>query len=550
MLARARWKAAASARLKRLCRPARCGRQTVPLFLGYDAARQCVTWRVASIAANTAVQFSYHVVVTNTTDTSGRPITIRNVALYDTDVPTGSTTDPTTPTNPVENPTITYTKESSPSGSVREGQVITYRIRVNASADMASPVTMTDTLPANLSLVAGSIKFTNASGTVTTESDSCWKAASRSIVWPGKTLLKGTSVYELRAVVNAISGSDTTIALKNSAVLRDDLNNAWPEASVTQTLLRRYATVEKTASLVSKSSSGSESLDTRNTGSETNPVDTQAGQTIQYIMTVRNIGSLASGEIIVRDVVPTGLTYVSGSMTTVGGRITASNYDASTRTVSWTLNAMAANSTQELSYRASTPLSVGLYENQASLNDKGLSELTYSETVTTVDGVTHTTTDTLYTTTETTKASNETFHEVEALLQNGQLTITKVLVDSKGKTITTTRTYVVRVTGPSYPSGTLLELTNASPLVLTGLIYGQYSVEELNTTNYTVTISGPVSLVGGATSAVITVRNQEKDKSLPVTGESTRGYTIGGLAIAALGGVVLIFSKMKRKRSR
>ena len=135
-------------------------------------------------------------------------------------------------------------------------------------------------------------------------------------------------------------------------------------------------------------------------------------------------------------------------------------------------------------------------------------------------------------------------------MQNGQLTITKVLVDSKGKTITTTRTYVVRVTGPSYPSGTLLELTNASPLVLTGLIYGQYSVEELNTTNYTVTISGPVSLVGGATSAVITVRNQEKDKSLPVTGESTRGYTIGGLAIAALGGVVLIFSKMKRKRSR
>jgi len=288
----------------------------------------------------------------------------------------------------------------------------------------------------------------------------------------------------------------------------------------------------------------------RDTGTQTNPVDTGAGQTIQYIMTVRNVGSLASGEIQVQDVVPAGLTYVPGSMTAVGGKVTAASYNATTRTVNWTLNAMAADSTQVLVYRATTPLSTGLYKNQATISDRELTELTYSETVTTVDGVTHNTTDTVYTSTDTTKTSNETYHEVKVLPQNGQLTISKVLVDYSGKPITTIRTYVIKVTGPSYPSGTLMELTNAAPLVLTGLIYGQYSVEELNTTNYLVTISGPVTIGGGATSMAITVRNQEKDKSLPVTGESTAGFTIGGIVILAAGILLLVMSKKRRKSSK
>lgn len=511
----------------------------------YDATRKCVTWHVDRIDVDERVVFSYRVVVTSTVDVSGKPITIRNVALYDTDVPPGTTTDPTTPTNAVENPTLTYTKEASPSGNVREGQVITYRIRVNASDNMLNSMTMTDTLPMGVSLVSGSIRFTNPSGAVTQESDTCWAASSRTVVWPAKTLSKGESIYELKVVVNPVSGTDTTLTLKNTAVLRDDLNRAWPEASVTQTLLRRYATIEKTAALVIKSSNGTETLAGRETGTQPNPVDTGAGQTIQYIMTIRNIGSLPSGEITVQDVVPTGLTYVAGSMTAVGGKVTASSYNTSTRTVNWTLNGMAANSTQELVYRATTPLSTGLYENQASLTDQELTQLTYSETVTTVDGVTHNTTDMVYTANDITKASNETYHEVEAVPQDGQLTITKVLVDYSGKTITTTRTYVIRLTGPSYPSGTLMELTNAAPLVLTGLIYGQYTVEELNTTNYNVTISGPVTIGGGATSQSITVRNQEKDKSLPVTGESTTGYTIGGFAILAVGILLLMISKKR-----
>lgn len=512
----------------------------------YDSARGCVTWRVDQIAANAEMAFSYRVVVTDTTDASGDPITIRNTALFDTDVPTGSTTDPTTPTNSVENPTLTYTKEASPTGNVREGQVITYRIRVNASADMASPVTMRDTLPTGLSLVSGSIKFTNASGVVTTESNSCWNAGSRMIVWPEKTLLKGESFYEIRAVVNTAGGSNTSITLQNNAVLSDDQGNTWPQVSVTNTLLRRYATIEKTAALVVKAANGTETLQPWDTGSAANPVDTEAGQTIQYMMTIRNVGLLASGEILVQDVVPAGLTYVNGSMTTVGGRITAASYNANTRTVSWTLNAMAANSAQELTYRATTPLSVGLYENQATLRDTGLSTQTYSENVTTVDGETHTTTETLYSSADTTDTSNETYHEVLALLQDGQLTITKVVVNYKGVLITTSRTFVIKVTGPSYPSGTLMELTNSTPLVLKDLIYGQYTVEELNTTNYTVTITAPVTLTGGATSGTITVRNQEKDKSLPVTGESNRGYAIMGVAIMALGGTLFVFSRRRR----
>ena len=93
----------------------------------YDTTRKCVTWHVdrMDVDVDERVVFSYRVVVTNTVDASGKPMTIRNVALFDTDVPPSATTDPTTPTNPVENPTLTYTKEASPSGNVREGQVIT-----------------------------------------------------------------------------------------------------------------------------------------------------------------------------------------------------------------------------------------------------------------------------------------------------------------------------------------------------------------------------------------------------------------------------------------
>ena len=108
------------------------------------------------------------------------------------------------------------------------------------------------------------------------------------------------------------------------------------------------------------------------------------------------------------------------------------------------------------------------------------------------------------------------------------------MLDYKGNLTTSPKTFVIKVTGPSYPCGTLMELTNSTPLVLKGLIYGQYTIEELNTKNYTVTITAPVTRTGGAINGTSTVRNQEKDKSLPVTGESTRGYTIMGAAIMAL----------------
>lgn len=77
-----------------------------------------------------------------------------------------------------------------------------------------------------------------------------------------------------------ISGTETTLPLKNTAVLRDDLNRAWPEASVTQTILRRYATIENSGPC-DENRYGTEALAGRDTGTQTNPVDTGAGQTIQ-----------------------------------------------------------------------------------------------------------------------------------------------------------------------------------------------------------------------------------------------------------------------------
>jgi len=91
----------------------------------------------------------------------------------------------------------------------------------------------------------------------------------------------------------------------------------------------------------------------------------------------------------------------------------------------------------------------------------------------------------------------------------GQLTIQKVLKDASGNTITAARNFRIVVTGPSYPTGQTMTLTNETPLVLGSLIYGSYRVIEQGADDYDVTISDPVTLSIGSKTGTITVTNKE-----------------------------------------
>ncbi|MDD3140296.1 MAG: SdrD B-like domain-containing protein, partial [Lachnospiraceae bacterium] len=92
----------------------------------------------------------------------------------------------------------------------------------------------------------------------------------------------------------------------------------------------------------------------------------------------------------------------------------------------------------------------------------------------------------------------------------GQLTIRKVLQDASGNEIAESRDFTIMVTGPSYPEGKEMTLTNGTDIVLPDLICGTYQVKELNTDGYDVTITPEVELSLANKAGTITVTNKEQ----------------------------------------
>lgn len=85
--------------------------------------------------------------------------------------------------------------------------------------------------------------------------------------------------------------------------------------------------------------------------------------------------------------------------------------------------------------------------------------------------------------------------------ENGPtLVIHKIILEAGGSQSCTPRTISLRITGPSYPCGEVFTLRAGScteldePLVIAGLIPGQYTIEELHAcrNTQTSTLTGPV----------------------------------------------------------
>jgi len=95
-------------------------------------------------------------------------------------------------------------------------------------------------------------------------------------------------------------------------------------------------------------------------------------------------------------------------------------------------------------------------------------------------------------------------HFCDAENDNGPtLVIHQILLEPCGNQSCTPRTFTIRVTGPSYPSGETFTLRAGScneldePLVITGLIPGQYEIEQVSSScccsEYDTTYTGPIS---------------------------------------------------------
>lgn len=113
---------------------------------------------------------------------------------------------------------------------------------------------------------------------------------------------------------------------------------------------------------------------------------------------------------------------------------------------------------------------------------------------------------------------------ISAEEENGAtLVIHKIVLEPLGDQTCTPRTFSIRVTGPSYPAGELFQLRAGSctqldePLVITGLIPGQYTIEEVfnNPNEYVSTLTGPVCgrcvlLSASAVPTVVTIVNRKR----------------------------------------
>jgi uncharacterized repeat protein (TIGR01451 family) len=98
----------------------------------------------------------------------------------------------------------------------------------------------------------------------------------------------------------------------------------------------------------------------------------------------------------------------------------------------------------------------------------------------------------------------------------GVLTLEKTLLDYLGQPIQESRPFTLTVTGPSYPEGIDVEVVAGTPLVLEGLLLGEYTVVETGAQGYDVSISSAVLLSEQSRQGTITVTNREVRGTLSI----------------------------------
>lgn len=203
-------------------------------------------------------------------------------------------------------------KRVSPTGAVNVGEQLNYR--VEATNDGGSPTTaatITDTLPTNVTIVAGSIKVNTGKTTISIP-DTAYNAGTRTIT----VAMTGSS-----GVVGVIEPGTTVVLLYSVTV----------DSAAVGTTLQNTATIAVTDGLGT-----SDTFETNQTSNPVNPAadlslaktatsSIVSGDTITYTLTVTNNGpSNIPGTFTVTDTLPASITALmtlpaecTGSLVTV-----------------------------------------------------------------------------------------------------------------------------------------------------------------------------------------------------------------------------------------
>ena len=229
--------------------------------------------------------------------------TIKNVATVKENPDNPDSTEE--PTNETEHTyaeaIMTANKEMTTENSlsyVIEGEKIIYTIRVQNSGDLAGDVVVKDSIPEGTSFVAGSIKVNGVADASKTETD---LENGMRVTVPARTdeNTPGETTVSFEVTVNELEGEALTKQIANTATINKNPDNPEspeePTNEVTTVVNKSDLKYNKSANPV--------------TGSTI-----KVGEEITYTIHLDNSKGTAPTSAIVKDSIPTGTTFVEGSI--------------------------------------------------------------------------------------------------------------------------------------------------------------------------------------------------------------------------------------------
>jgi uncharacterized repeat protein (TIGR01451 family) len=214
--------------------------------------------------------------------------------------------------------------ESNP----EEGQEITYTLTVaNLGTQTATNVDVRDVIPPGLTYVPASITGGDTSSGL--------DPPGAGLTWTINSLLGGASVpLTFRATVNSGAKVDYG-TIPNTATItdQDQTDDLTGNNTDTETITVRGLDIEVLKAV-----------------SDNGPTE---GDTITYTITVNNTSSQTATNILVRDIVPNGVTYVPGS---ISAAHSPNEANPDTTGLTWTIASLAGSGSEVLSFNATVDL--------------------------------------------------------------------------------------------------------------------------------------------------------------------------------------------------
>jgi len=285
----------------------------------YTAGTRTLTWSIPTLAGSDSSVLTFQATVDNAT--SGSTITnSAELTSVDQTESNASNNIGSVDINPV-GLDILVNKAVDNSGPT-EGDTVTYTIDVeNLSSQPATNLNITDALPVGITYVAATATGPGATYT----------AGTRTLTWAIPTLNPGVSTsFSFEATVDSgTAGSTVTNAAELTSLDQSEDNAANNIGSVNINPVAFDIAVVKAVDV-------------------TNP---EEGSEVTYTINIENTSGADGANIVINDIVPSGVTYVTGSITAPVGVVTDES-NPTTTGLEWTIASLVGGADIDVSFRA------------------------------------------------------------------------------------------------------------------------------------------------------------------------------------------------------